>query len=122
MAVLGVIAGILIAWAWSAYRSPKASVPAGTTATSTAVSTNNTPGIDTSVVPLLASGQNLTIVSPQTAGNRVAVAKAVVSSPTWIVIYENNAGKPGNALGAALFFPERQTGTVEMLRSTTSGK
>jgi len=45
-----------------------------------------------------------------------------VSAPTWIVVYENNAGQPGNALGAALFFPENQGGTVELLRGTTAGK
>src|SRR3989344_1885239 len=103
MIVLGVIAGVVIAWGWSALRSPQE-------ATSTA---DTNLGTDTATAPILSLG--LTISSPQIAGNSVAVAKAVVSAPTWIVVYENNAGQPGNALGAALFFPENQGGTVELL-------
>ena len=113
MIVLGVIAGVIIAWGYSALRSPQG-----------AASTADTNlGVDISeVTPVLASGLGLTIASPQIAGNSVAVAKAAVSAPTWIVVYENNAGQPGNALGAALFFPENQGGTVELLRGTSAGK
>ena len=115
MIVLGVIAGVIIAWGWSATRSPKESVSTNTTNTNL-----NTTTSETITAP--SSGFDLTIASPQIAGNSVAVAKAVVSAPTWIVVYENNAGQPGNALGAALFFPENQGGTVELLRGTTGGK
>ena len=111
MIVLGVIAGVIIAWGYSALRSPQEASTADT----------NT-GSDTSTALISASGLGLTIASPQIAGNSVAVAKAAVSAPTWIVVYENNAGQPGNALGAALFFPENQGGTVELLRGTTAGK
>ena len=112
MIVLGVIAGVIIAWGYSALRSPQE-----------AASTSDTnTGADTSTALISASGLGLTIASPQIAGNSVAVAKAAVSAPTWIVVYENNAGQPGNALGAALFFPENQGGTVELLRGTTAGK
>ena len=112
MIVLGVIAGVVIAWGWSALRSPQE-------ATSTA---DTNTGADTSTALISASGLGLTIASPQIAGNSVAVAKAVVFAPTWIVVYENNGGQPGNALGAALFFPENQGGTVELLRGTSAGK
>jgi hypothetical protein len=50
----------------------------------------------------------------------------VVSQPTWVVIYEDHAGVPGNALGAALFLPQSgnaaQSGTVELLRGTLPGQ
>jgi len=111
MIVLGVIAGVIIAWGYSALRSPQEASTADTNTSS-----------DTSTALISASGLGLTIASPQIAGNSVAVAKAAVSAPTWIVVYENNAGQPGNALGAALFFPENQGGTVELLRGTTAGK
>ena len=112
MIVLGVIAGVIIAWGYSALRSPQEAASTADTNT----------GSDTSTALISASGLGLTIASPQIAGNSVAVAKAAVSAPTWIVVYENNAGQPGNALGAALFFPENQGGTVELLRGTTAGK
>ncbi len=112
MIVFGVIAGIIIAWSWSSFNSPKGS-------TSTA---GTELGVDASTALPLGSGFGLTIASPQIAGNSVVVAKVIVSSPTWVVVYENNAGQPGNALGAALFSPESQTGTVELLRGTTAGK
>jgi len=112
MIVLGVIAGVIIAWGYSALRSPQEAASTADTNT----------GTDTSTALISASGLGLTIASPQIAGNSVAVAKAAVSAPTWIVVYENNAGQPGNALGAALFFPENQGGTVELLRGTTAGK
>src|SRR3989344_9073053 len=97
MIALGIIAGVVIAWGWSAFNAPSKS-PASTSA-------EKNPGVDASA-PSLASGSSLNITSPQVAGNSVAVAAVSVSVPTWIVIYESNAGQPGNALGAALFFPE----------------
>ncbi len=115
MIALGILAGVIIAWGWSAFNGSSKN-------TKSTSSANSALGVDASSTPSLASGLNLTIASPQVAGNSVAVAKAVVSVPTWIVVYENNSGKPGNALGAALFFPESQSGTVELLRGTTPGK
>ena len=115
MIVVGVVAGIIIAWGWTALRSP-----ASETATSTA--TGGNLGVNTNTVPALGSDPALTVMSPQPAGRSVAIAKAIVSSPTWIVVYDNKDGKPGNALGAALFFPEGQSGTVALLRSTMPGK
>ncbi len=117
MVVIGVIAGVIIAWGWVALRSP-----ANETATATATTTVNDLGVNTTTVPTLGFDPALTVMSPQSAGMSVAIAKVVVSSPTWVVIYENKEGKPGNALGAALFFPESQSGTVELLRSTLPGK
>ncbi len=114
MIALGIIAGVIIAWGWSAFNAAPAS-------TSSAPEDKNL-GVDASSAPVLGSDTGLTIASPQAAGNSVAVAKAAVSVPTWIVVYESNNGEPGNALGAALFFPESQSGTVELLRGTSPGK
>jgi len=118
MIVIGVIAGVIIAWSWTALRSP-----AGETATEQGQNATGTDlGVNTATVPALGSNPALTILSPQPAGMSVAVTKAIVSSPTWIVVYESKDGTPGNALGAALFFPEGQTGTVELLRATMPGR
>lgn len=121
MIVLGVIAGVVIAWGWSALRAPKesAATPSNTSASASA---DKNAGAGTGAVTTLGSGADFSITSPQIAGNSVVIAKATVSVPTWIVIYENNNGAPGNALGAGLFFPENQGGTVELLRGTSAGK
>lgn len=126
MVVVGIIAGVVIAWAWVSW-SPSGTTASNSTATttrqtSTTATAGNNLGVDTSTLPVLGSTATLSVASPQAAGNSVAISKAVVSAPTWVVIYEDNNGKPGNALGAALFFPDRQTGTVELLRATTAGK
>lgn len=123
MVVVGVIAGVLIAWGWSSWRPSPASTTNGTattTSSTTSTSTGGTTAVDTSTASL--SSASLSITSPQPAGDSVAVASAIVSAPTWVVIYEDNNGKPGNALGAALFFPGSPSGTVELLRATTAGK
>ncbi len=127
MVIVGVIVGALIAWGYSAMHSSKmaAGTDTGTMATSTdTTSTNSGTGLgaDTAGMVGLGSDPSFTIPSPQAAGTSVAISKAVVSAPTWVVIYEDNNGKPGNALGAGLFFPDHQAGTVELLRSTTPGK
>lgn len=124
--VVGIVVGILAAWAYSAMRSPDTET-ASTTSTSTS-QTSNTASTGTQSATSTSSGlaagsdPSLTVMSPQKPGTSVAIYKAIVSSPTWVVVYENNNGKPGNALGAALFFPDRQAGTVELLRATVSGK
>ena len=123
MVVVGVIAGVLVGWAWGAWKAPATNTTlTGTGSTNGAAQTGTgTSVIDTTGVGL-GSNPSLTIQSPQKAGTSVAIEKAIVSQPTWIVVYENKAGKPGNALGAALFFPEGQRGTVELLRATTAGE
>lgn len=131
--VTGVIAGVLIAWTWSAMRSSGTPV-ATSTATSTAQIKKQTEVPKTALEPqggeaaaaapgaAEGSDSSLMVMNLQAPGDSVAIAKAVVSSPTWVVVYEDNSGKPGNALGAALFFPDKQSGSVELLRPTVSGK
>ena len=122
MVIVGIIAGALIAWAYSAWHSSSKMTEETTDKGSMTTDKDSALGVETSGMVGLGSDPAFTIQSPQAAGTAVAVAKAVVSAPTWVVIYENSNGKPGNALGAALFFPDHQSGTVELLRSTTPGK
>jgi hypothetical protein len=121
MIVVGVIVGVLVAWGWSSMRPSGTPITASSTTTGSATAGTNL-GVSTTSIPALGADPSLLIMSPQSSGRSVAIAKAIVSVPTWVVIYENKEGKPGNALGAALFFPERQTGSVELLRATTAGK
>lgn len=64
----------------------------------------------------------LVVPSPQTAGLEVSVSNISVQAPTWVVIYENYNGQPGNVLGAALFTSDRTSGTVSLLRGTLPGQ
>ncbi len=64
----------------------------------------------------------LSVPTPQDAGMTVLVSSVVVSLPTWVVIYEDINGKPGNVLGAGLFSHGRESGSVELLRETLHGK
>jgi len=62
-------------------------------------------------------------VSPmQDAGNEVAVSVEEVTAPAWVVVYENNNGKPGNVLGAGYMTPTIVASTVPLLRGTTPGQ
>ncbi|MBY0473024.1 hypothetical protein K2Q00_01925 [Patescibacteria group bacterium] len=64
----------------------------------------------------------LVITSPQNAGLEIAVSNVAVQVPTWVVIYENYNGQPGNVLGAALFTKDRSSGAVDLLRGTLPGQ
>jgi hypothetical protein len=71
---------------------------------------------------MAAGANNITVASPQQAGFAVAVSKIMVKQPTWLVVYENNNGTPGNAIGAGLFFADSTSGTIELLRATLPGQ
>ena len=120
MLAVGILAGVVLAWGWSATRSSPSATSG--TASTTATTGSTSLGVNVNSVPAVGADPSLSIMSPQPAGASVAVSKAIVSAPTWVVVYENKEGKPGNALGAALFFPEKQAGTVSLLRATVSGK
>lgn len=61
-------------------------------------------------------------VASQPAGVSVAVTNMHLSQPTWIIVYESRNGKPGNVLGAGLFYNTDTSGTVPLLRGTTAGQ
>jgi hypothetical protein len=107
---VGIVAGVVLAWGITAALNHKGS-PTTAGALQSATSTNDTAG-----------NAGLTVASPQKAGASVAVSGVDVSVPTWVVVYENRAGKPGNVLGAALFFAGSPSGTVELLRNTVAGQ
>ncbi len=127
MIVLGVIVGVLGAWAFASIRSGSTASNATSTeqsATSMAATDATSSmalGVNTNSLGAM-TDDGLTISSPQKAGPTVAIDKAVVSAPTWVVVYEDNAGQPGRALGATLFFPGNPTGSVNLLRATVVGK
>src|SRR3989344_3522676 len=110
---LGVIAGILIAWGWSAWRVD---------ISSTSAQTGTEAGAENKNTASPAAEGGLVVVTPQRAGLSVQVESAAVSAPTWIVVYENRNGEPGNALGATLFFPEGRALGVTLLRATVPGQ
>lgn len=115
--VCGIVIGVLLAWGYSALRGDSASVAANTTKADTTASVSNS----TSDTPTIAaSSDSLTVASSQKAGMNVAVSKVVVNKPTWVVVYDNVNGKPGNTMGAHLFFTTG-SGTVTLLRATTAG-
>ena len=92
--------------------------PVGTTApTETAVSQNSAPSV---VEP--SGALPVTVATPQPAGMSVAVSNVSVSVPTWIVVYKNNSGVAGNALGAGLFLPGGPVDAVPLLRATEAGQ
>ena len=126
--VAGLIVGALIGWGISASRQTTTSSTASSTAM-TETSSNSgatTGGSTTSGVDLggstLGSSGNITVASPQPAGFAVAVTKASVSAPTWLVVYEDHSGVPGNAIGAELFFSGETSGSIELLRATLPGQ
>ena len=124
----GLIVGLLVGWGVGSSRTGSGAPASSSTSTSyTAQETgaaNATSG--TSMEVPAGSMEGGLIISTQAAGLRVSVSSVSVSAPTWVVIYEDHNGVPGNALGAGLFYPVSQggttSGTVELLRGTTAGQ
>lgn len=109
IAAVGVVAATIVA------KKDKNSEGAALTAPSkTATSTDGTNIVPSSQTP---SG-DLAIASPQQAGLHVVVSKVSVTVPTWVVVYENHNGQPGNVLGAGLFMSGTNSGTIDLLRGT----
>jgi len=106
--------------------STSMTMPMSTSTTTT--TTTSTSGAAAAALPgtvpvgMSADASQLTVPTPQAAGTTVAVSNIIVSEPTWVVVYEDNNGKLGNALGAALFISGRTSGTVDLLRGTLSGQ
>lgn len=60
------------------------------------------------------------VVSEQASGDQVLVSKVNTPSPSWVVVYEDNAGAPGSILGARLVASgETIDVRVELQRGTT---
>lgn len=115
-----------IAWSLGGKKSSTSTVASDTTGTSqTTGSVSGTMPAGTVVggtSPAMFPNGSLVVASPQTAGLEVAVSSIIVQVPTWVVIYENFNGQPGNVLGAALFTSTRSSGVVDLLRGTLPGQ
>ncbi|HEV7449680.1 MAG TPA: hypothetical protein VGP13_04045 [Candidatus Paceibacterota bacterium] len=111
----GIIVGVLLATAWSSFNHGSVSA--------TATSTMATSGTMTATTSLKGStvGAPL-VVDDQAAGSNVTITKLTIAKPTWVVVYVSREGKPGNALGARLFFPGDKEGSVGLLRDTEAGQ
>lgn len=113
--VVGAVLGVLLAWGWNAWRAPAEGETQNGSQTASPGAAPAAPGEG--------SDPSLAVMTPQRAGLSVEIDKALVSAPTWLVVYEEGRdGKPGNALGAALFLPDRQRGNVTLLRATMPGR
>lgn len=97
----GVAAGIGAMWLWQ----PNAAAPSQTQ-------------VVQAELPETAVQTDGFIIRDQSAGFAVAVAHVETTEPTWVVIYENSGGQPGNALGAGRFTADRTSGVVHLLRGT----
>lgn len=124
----GLIFGVVVAWGWSALRSSNSDIAtkgkavATTNTTSTTKTAKNGATNTASVAAGVAlESADIDVTSPQRAGQSVIINSVSVSKPTWVVVYDNNAGKPGNVLGAQLFFASTN-GIVTLLRPTMAGK
>lgn len=125
LVVAGVVAGILIGWGITNMGDSSSTTGSATTTPNTSTNTSGTVTTTTTGAtgsPAIGSDPSLVILTPQAAGTEVVVTKTIVAEPTWVVVYESRNGAPGNILGAALFFPERQAGTVQLLRGTVAGQ
>ena len=84
------------------------------------------PGIsddETTTSGIVLAGKNAIDVKNQPARSTVTIPLVILNEMGWVVIHEDDTGRPGNALGAALVFAgERSNIVVELLRPTVKGK
>ncbi|OHA20185.1 MAG: hypothetical protein A2836_00515 [Candidatus Taylorbacteria bacterium RIFCSPHIGHO2_01_FULL_45_63] len=88
--------------------------------------TKNESGKGSTTTPTGANGTRLSgnaiVVSDQAPGVKVQVSDVTLEKAGWVVIHEDDAGKPGKILGAQLFDAgANQIGVVELLRGTEDG-
>jgi hypothetical protein len=112
-----------IAWAIVGHKKSATDTASSTGGAMTVTTTGTTTGTGTSSdTQAMFSSGSLLVSSPQSAGLQVAVSHVAVQVPTWVVIYENYNGQPGNVLGAALFTSDRASGVIDLLRGTLPGQ
>ncbi len=61
-------------------------------------------------------------VVDQLADEFVAFSGVDFDSDTWVLVYEDKNGEPGNLLGSGLFFSGTTEGVTPLLRKTEAGK
>ena len=130
--IAGVIVGLIVGWGWfslgrdnsgSATTGDNTPMTSSSSETATKPATGSTGGTSGTQTPVVTqTGSSALSISPmQASGLSVQISSVSVSAPTWVVIFEGKNGQPGNALGARMFFPGETSGTVDLLRGTTSG-
>ncbi len=68
-------------------------------------------------------GGSAIAVDDQAPGLTVAIKFVTLAKDGWVVVHEDRDGKPGNILGAQLFFVgQNQSGSVDLLRGTEEGR
>lgn len=120
--VVGIVIGVLVAWGYGSLRG-RGTVSATASSSAKTVGTTPTTTAGTKTTPVAAeqTGSDLSVLSPQKAGQSVVISQAKIAEPTWVVVYEDRDGKPGNVLGAQLFFTSGP-GIVTLLRATEAGQ
>lgn len=121
----GVVVGAFLAWIWFSVMGNDSVVDTNANPAAvggTGVTSGTTTGNPNALPGSSIGNEALVVPSTQDAGRSVMVTSAMVTSPTWVVIYDSNNGVRGNALGAALFFPEGGAKSIKLLRPTLSGK
>lgn len=108
--VTGIILGALLATSWARLNKDSASAHASQEAAGVALA-------DKEASAKASTPQALSVLD-QKAGQSVAIQSLNLSKPTWVVVYVSREGKPGNALGARLYFPGDSKGSVGLLRNT----
>ncbi len=113
----GIVVGVLVSWGYSA--TTNRTTVADDNGAATAQSSQ---GAGLSVAADGSAQSSFEVVTPQAAGKKVAIARALVSKPTWVVVYDSVGGDIGRVLGASLFNAQKQSGSVPLLRATVPGK
>ncbi|MBI3442497.1 MAG: hypothetical protein HY007_01920 [Candidatus Sungbacteria bacterium] len=68
-------------------------------------------------------GKNSVSVEDQKPGDTVVIQSVTLAATGWVVVHDDNGGKPGHILGAHRFNAGTYTGqNVELLKGTEEGK
>ncbi len=121
--ITGVVITLLVMWGISAFQTNhnSATQKTATIMATSSADQSKTSGSQLSSISVPVTQSGSLIVSSQPAGLGVEVKGISVSVPTWIVVYDDNNGKPSNTLGAALVLSGEQNVIVPLLRTTVSG-
>ena len=108
----GIVAGALLMWGGVSLRD---GARGGAEKSDTVSSVQEKENAGLSGIP---ETNLLSVPVLQQSGMTVAVNAVEAREPLWAVVYEERNGGFGNALGAALFTPERRSGMIELIRGT----
>lgn len=119
--VAGIIIGVLLATAWSSDTDARDGGAGSVSSTSTTKVLDPAPAPAAPIVAATPTDPPL-VVLDQPAGASVSINRLNLAQATWVVVYVSREGKPGNALGARLYFPADKQGSIGLLRNTEPGQ